>query len=378
MTTLRVIVDQMAAPTPGALGRYSEDLTRALIEAAPRDCDVEGIVAASSSEKYDLVEGKLPGLCSLYKTTLPRRELAASWHLGLSTSPGTGMIHAPGLLAPLRRHDTLNDGMQVVVTVHDVLAWTHPNSLTNTTVAWRKGMLKRARKHADAVVVPSHALAAELSELVNLGDRIRVVESAPRAGLTVPVDADARAAALQLPSEYLVTAGSLEPRTGVTELITGLAATGAVSLPILVIGPELWGEQDLATVADEAGLAEGQVRALGDLAVEDLAVVLSRASAFVYPAHTSGFGASVLEAFSLGVPVIHSDAPALLEVSGDAGIAVSLAESTTYPERLAIAVAEVLEDNELRQRLGIAGRDRARLYSWRSAAEQVWALHADL
>ncbi|WP_271727570.1 hypothetical protein, partial [Bacillus licheniformis] len=68
------------------------------------------------------------------------------------------MIHGTGLFAPLRKHDR-RAGDQTVVTIHDVLAWTNPEAMSSTAVAWQKGMLKRARKHADAVVVPTHALA---------------------------------------------------------------------------------------------------------------------------------------------------------------------------------------------------------------------------
>ena len=45
---------------------------------------------------------------------------------------------------------------------------------------------------------------------------------------------------------------------------------------------------------------------------------------------------------------------------------------------LAAAVASVLNDSELADRMRIAGQDRARAFSWRDSAERVWTLHADL
>ena len=42
MATLRVIIDQLVAPVPGGIGRYTLELTRQLIATAPRNCDVEG------------------------------------------------------------------------------------------------------------------------------------------------------------------------------------------------------------------------------------------------------------------------------------------------------------------------------------------------
>ena len=86
----------------------------------------------------------------------------------------------------------------------------------------------------------------------------------------------------------------------------------------------------------------------------------------------------MIEAFHFGTPVVHSDAPALIEVAGDAGVVVARADADGYPERLALAISHVVEDSALVERLGISGQDRAKAFSWRNSAEKVWQLHADL
>lgn len=376
-TTLRVVVDQMVTPLPNGISRYAEELTRALIQTAPKGCSVEGIVSALPPEKVSAIEAALPGLAELHRTTLPRRELTAAWQLGIVPSLGTGMIHSPSLLAPLHRHDREFDATQMTVTIHDTLAWTHPKSLTPTSVAWHKSMTKRAKKHADAILVPTHAVAEQLAEIVDFGDRVRVIPGAVASGLTLPSDADWRADKLELPSDYILTVGSLDPRRGITSLINGLGTPGAPDLPLLVLGPETWGDLSLAVVADEAGLPEGRVRALGHLSDQDLAVVLDRASVFVYPSLQEGFGLPLIEAFSFGTPVVHSDDAALMEVAGGAGIAVERGKKG-YGERLADAVTSVLADTGRAGRMRVVGQDRARAFSWRDSAERVWALHADL
>ncbi|GAA1777213.1 glycosyltransferase family 4 protein [Agromyces lapidis] len=377
-TTLRMIVDQVVAPVPGALGRYTNAITAALIDTAPPGCEVEGVVSSSLPSDYELLLERFPGLSGLYKSSLARRELVAAWQFGLTTSPGGGMIHAPSLFAPLRRHDASAGVDQTVATVHDLLAWTHPESLTATTVAWNKAMMKRARKHADAIVVPTHALAERLAMVADFGDRVRVIGTAPRLGLKLPRDAADRAARFALPRDYLVTAGTLDPRNGVVDLLEALGRADSPDLPIIVLGPENWGELHLAAVAEEAGIARGRVRALELDDPADLATVLSGATAFVAPSHDEGSGTSLIEAFSLGVPVIHSDAPAYVEVAAEAGRSVAVGGGTGYAERLAAAITAVVEDSELADRLSIAGTDRAQAFTWRDSAERVWQLHADL
>ena len=378
-TTLRVIVDQIVAPIPGGIGRYTEELTRQLIVTAPLGCNVAGVVSASSEADYELIETLLPGLAGLHKTTLARRELELAWQHGFTRLPGAGMLHATGLFAPLARHDRVNNqGEQVVVTIHDVVPWTNPEALTPRRLGWYKAMAKRAYKYADAVVVPTHAVAAELKDIFDFGERVRVIGGAVSSKLRLPVDPEVRAERMELPERYLLSVGTLQTHKGIIELINALKQPELANIPLLVAGPEGWQGLDLAAVAAEAGLEEGRVRSMGYLADADLAVALDRASVFVYPSLAEGFGLPMVEAFSLGTPVVHSDDPALLEVSAGAGIAVARADKTTYPERLAEAIATVLNDPALAERMGYEGRDRAKNFSWKDSAEKVWQLHADL
>src|SRR5690606_15310219 len=141
MTTLRVIIDQMIAPVPGGIGRYAEEITRALIEMAPPGCEVTGVASALSPNQQTTIRTLLPGLSELHTSKLSRRALSLAAQYGLSRVPGKGMLHAPSLLAPLSHHDRLNNQSdQVVVTIHDVVPWTHPQTLTRHGVRWHKAM----------------------------------------------------------------------------------------------------------------------------------------------------------------------------------------------------------------------------------------------
>jgi glycosyltransferase involved in cell wall biosynthesis len=379
MTTLRVIAEQLVAPIPTGIGRYTGELTRELIATAPDGCDVEAIVAMHPQSEIDSVRSRLSGLGRLTMAPLPRKELARAWQYGVKVPVGGGMIHAPGMLAPLFKHDRLNDGEQTVVTIQDAVPWSYPDALSSKSASWRKSMAKRALKHADGVVVPTHAVAEQLLNALDFGDRIRVIGGAVSSTLRVPSDEDARARDLGLPSEYVLAVGSLKPRKALASLIAAMGLPDAGGLPLVIVGPEEWHGKRVSTVAMEAGLPEGRVIVLGPLDDGDLAVVFDRARVFVCPSLAEGFGLPLLEAFQFGTPVVHSDDPALLEVSGGAGIVVEReAAGSTYSERLASSIGSVLSDNELVARLSTYGHDRVRAFSWRDSAEQVWRLHADL
>ena len=374
MLTLRVIIDDMLHGSPAA-ARYAEELTRELIVTAPPGCIVEGFVSASTEPDYERVADRLPGLARLHKSALARRELVAAWSHGFTRLPGAGMVHAPSLLAPLRRHDRLNNGDQLVVTIHDTLAWRHPEALSSRAVSATKALGKRAERYADAVVVPTHAVAAELSELLTLGTRIRVISGAPATAIRLPMDADDRAEALRLPVSYVV-ARTVSP-AAIRTLVGAMADVDSTA-HLLIVGPAE-DDAELTAAATDAGLA-ARVRGLGQLADADLAVVLARASVFSAVEPTEGYGGPILDALALGTPVVHSDDASAVELTADAGITVALegAPEAEHPALLAAALSQVLDDAQTAERLKYLGLDRSRAYNWRTSAERVWQLHADL
>lgn len=378
-TTLRVILDRAGEESPSGIGRYALELTRQLIATAPRNCEVMGFVPASPDHEYQRLERELPGLVALEKSALDRLQLRAAWQHGFTRLPGRGMVHSPTLLAPLRRHDRLESpGDQVIVTIHDAVPWTHPETLPPSHVAWSRAMAKRAARHADAIVVPTHAVAEQLSETFDLADRLRVIAGAVSTSLVVGDDADERARNLGLPDRYVLAVGPFEAHKGVGELIWALADPAATDVPLVLAGPASSGDIDLGQVRTDARLAPDRLLQLGALDDADLAVVYSRAVALIVPSLAEGFALPLLEAMSLGTPVIHSDAPALLELAADAGLGVARDDYAGYPRRLAESIGRVLEEPQLARELVVRGRDRAKAFSWRDTAEKTWQLHAEI
>ncbi|MBI5160215.1 MAG: glycosyltransferase [Micrococcales bacterium] len=350
MSTLRVVLDPMLAPG----GRYTEALTRALIATAPPGSDVAGMVAASTEDEYERIAFRLPGLVELHKSVLALRELRAAWQRGV-TGSARGMVHATDLLAPLRRHDRSRaPGTQTVVTIRDARPWTGAEALPSGDAAWQRAMGRRAERFADAVVVPSHAVAERLADALQLGDRIRVIAGASISD-PLPVDAEARAERMGLPPRYIAVEDLADER---------IARVGD-ALPIIVLG------MTASAGGETVGAGSDGPRRVDVSDPCDLAVALGRAAVFAAPDLRDGLGMGVLQALHLGVPVVHAASAEITELTAEAGVSASAEE---LPE----AIRAVLDDPALRQRLSVQGRDRAKAFSWRDSAEKVWQLHADL
>jgi len=359
-----VLLEQCLAPVPGGTGRYSRELAAALAATAPDGAEVQGWVAWHR----DTAAAAVPAVRGPQRLPLPRRALVAAYERGIGPAPtGADVVHAPTLLVPPRR------GRPLVVTIHDAVPWSHPQTLTPRGVRWHRRMAERAARTADLVIVPTQAVAAELGPILALGDRVRVVGEGVSGALALPADAEARAARLGLPERYLLTLATLEPRKGLAELVAALAEPAAPDLPLLVVGQPGWGGVDPSALAAAAGLPADRFRVLGRLPDADLAVALARATALVVPSHAEGFGLPLLEGMAAGVPVLTSTAPALVEVAGGAALSSGLG-----PSELAEALRRIVEDELLRRDLVVAGLRRAADFSWERAATTLWAAYADL
>lgn len=361
MPTLTVIADQLLAPVPGGTGRYTRELLRAMAVTVPQDWELTSVISNGDPEL-----ATVPGVRGPRVLRLSRRALIAAWELGLPLWPGGDSVHAMTPLAP----PAPRRGRRLVVTVHDAVPWTHPETLTRRGVSWHRRVIARAAEFADALVVPTGAVAAELGQHVDITTHTHVVSE----GVTAALLATEDGAALDLPPKYVLAIGTIEPRKGYEYLIRALAQPDAPQVPLLIIGQPGWGAIDPIELATEHGLPRDRVRVLGNVTDGELAAILRNASVLAAPSLAEGFGLPVVEAMAVGVPVVHSDAPALVEVAGGAGVQVPRGDV----EALASALRKVLDDPAGAAELSEVGRIRTETFTWERAARAVWRIHQDL
>src|SRR6476620_2298189 len=210
-----VVTEQLLAPVPGGTGRYTAEICAALITEAPPGATVQ----CWTAWHRDVAAARVPGMPAPRRLPLARRPLALAWERGLPVRPrGGDLVHAPTLLAPPRGPRPL------VVTVHDAVPWTHPETLTPRGVHWHRRMAERVVPTADALVVPTHAVATELAEFVTLPGRVVVSGAGVGKQLGEPPDADERRRRLGVPEGgYLLSVATLEPRKGLDVLLAALA-----------------------------------------------------------------------------------------------------------------------------------------------------------
>jgi len=221
-----------------------------------------------------------------------------------------------------------------------VQVWGTDVELARRAPRLARGVLRGAR----LVIAASTALADSARELG--ATSVEVIPS----GVELPAEVGAEAS----PPEVLY-AGRLSPEKGVDELVD--AARGMKLV-----------------VAGDGPLRARVPGALGFVPHDELQRLYARAAIVACPSRREGFGVACLEAMAHGRPVVASSVGGLrdLVVDGETGLVVPPRDRAA----LRRALERLLEDSDLRRRLGAAGRERAReRFSWDAVTDATLAAY---
>ncbi len=115
---------------------------------------------------------------------------------------------------------------------------------------------------------------------------------------------------------------------------------------------------------------EKEVFFVGYISTELLCAYYKNAVALVFPSLNEGFGMPVVEAMSLGAPVITSNVSSLPEAAGDAGLLVN----PHNVDEISHAMEMVFTDTTLRKTLIEKGYAQAKKFSWTKTAQEYLIL----
>ncbi|PWU04233.1 MAG: hypothetical protein C5B43_04900 [Verrucomicrobia bacterium] len=100
---------------------------------------------------------------------------------------------------------------------------------------------------------------------------------------------------------------------------------------------------------------------------DEMAVLHSSCMCFCFPSLYEGFGLPVLEAMKCGAPVITSNVTSLPEIAGNAALLVDPINNDDFQTNL----LKLYKDSNLRNTLSERGIQRASLFTWENAVNQM-------
>ncbi|MGE0839971.1 glycosyltransferase family 4 protein [Pseudonocardia sp.] len=240
--------------------------------------------------------------------------------------------------------DTLD--VPLVATIHATEAGRHAGWLTTPLSRQVHSIEWWLARRADAVVTCSRAMRTEVATLFDLDpDTIAVVHNgiAPRRWSVPPAATDA-ARRRWAPGDVPLLAyfGRLEYEKGVQDLITALPRIRRAHPGTRLVVAGTGTQRDMLVDEARRHRVRRSVRFAGHLADDDLAALLTAATAVVLPSRYEPFGIVALEAAAAGAPLVASTAGGLGEVVVDGVSGLSFEPGDVAA--LADAVRRVLDD----------------------------------
>jgi len=349
---------------------------------------LEGLAAVDRENRYLVFINRedrerlppLPRNFEVARASTRQRPVRLGWQqVGLpvvGAARRLDVVHSPSFILPVADRRTRH-----LLSVHDLTSFSHPRLHEPLRRSWPyKAAVRASVRLAQCISVPTEAVRHELLRRFARLDpaRVRVIPYGV-SGRFRP-EAVERAPAIRrrlgLGSPYLLFVGTIQPRKNLELLLEAyrrLVVGQAIAEDLVIAGKPGWDYERVMTLARTPPLAE-RVHLLGYVDDRLLPGLYAGARAVVYPSLEEGFGFPPLEAMACGVPVVSTSTPALAEnLAGAAELAPA-----DRPEAVASAIARVVGDERLRERLrrdGLALSDRFR---WEDVARQTIGCYREL
>ena len=359
-----VVLDALqVTPRPAGVGQAILEFLAAMSGA---DRGLRFTVLASHAEVFGFLDGRehwTVHVCPAAEGSVLRKAVFTQWGLPrLLAALRADLLHSMQFITPLR------SPCPTVATVHDMVWRLHPETIEEPRRSYYRLLVPRSLKAAAAILTNSQATARDVRRcLPGVADRIQVTAfGTPTwlAGQEPASPADVRGA-----GPYFLFVGTLEPRKNLPHLL-GAYARFLANLTrqepdrdrwprLVLVGAEGWKMKGLRQLLAAFPYPE-HLQWRDYVPAAELAALYRGALALVFPSLYEGFGFPVLEAMSVGLPVLTANRGAMAEVAGQNALLVDPLDE----DQMARALHRLHTDPDLRAHLAKGGPYRAAQWNW--------------
>ena len=350
---IRVLIDAVGpAHRPRGVGRYITRLANSLAN----DDGLAISLASASWQLADLERDIDPKVDLVEVRPLSGGRVGRHlWHQfalgGLARRVGADLIHLPDTLPPPA------GSTPVVATLHDLAEFDLPEVYSKVQGMYRRRVVARVTHRADALITVSEFSRHRIESLFPASaNRVIVIPNGP--GISRGVAAEEPP--ITISERFFLFVGGMNRNKNLGRLIDAFITLERPDVDLILLGPE---GNDSSTVAAAVARAP-TIKWLERGSDAHLAWLLQRAEALIMPSLYEGFGLPIIEAMTFGTPVIASQTGAPAEVVGGAGMLIDPLD----PKSIRLAMATLLADADLRDKLATSARARGAVFSWNVAA----------
>lgn len=239
-----------------------------------------------------------------------------------------------------------------------------------------------ALKHAKKIITVSNFSKKEIVEIYNAEEKkIKVIYVGYNKSLYNKISDQCAIKRVLgkygIDAPYILFVGRLEKKKNTPALVEAYAVMREeyknIKHKLVLVGAASHGFDEVKYMIREFNL-DDDVVITGWVPEIDMPYIYSGASAFIFPSLYEGFGISLLQAMACGAPIAASQTTSIPEAVGNAALFFNPRDVKS----IADAMAKIILDNELRQKLINNGFERVKDFSWQKCAEETLKILTDL
>lgn len=263
-----------------------------------------------------------------------------------------------------------------VITFHDAIFIRYPELYDASYRKIFTAKNQRSCRIADKIIAISEQSARDAIEFFGAdSSKVEVIYQGCNNIFRQKATAEARnaiRAKYNLPADYLLFVGAIEPRKNIGAIIRALA-NDRIDIPLVVVGRKTDYIQELSALTNELKLTN-QVIFLHNVETVDLPGMYQMADIFIYPSIFEGFGIPILEALCSETPVITSHGSCFEETGGEHTIYVN----PTDADEIANSITTIMNNVGLQQEMTSEGIIHAGKFTDERIAENLQNLYKTL
>jgi len=267
----------------------------------------------------------------------------------------------------------------LIVTIHDLSYFYYPDEFLKKDLYKLQNWTKHALLKAKKIIAVSKATKKDIVKFYKIpDDRIEVIYNGYQK--TQISNAESQMSKkngsteiknFNLIKKYILFVGTLQPRKNIITLIKAFKKFYAShqEFKLIIAGRKGWLYDEIYDQVNQIGL-KNEVIFTDYISDKELIELYKKAFCFIMPSFYEGFGIPILEAMSFNCPVIASFASSLPEIGGDACLYFNPNDENDLLDK----INNLLENESLRNELINKGKERIKLFSWKSCVEKTLAV----
>ena len=270
-----------------------------------------------------------------------------------------------------------NKKIPYIVTIHDLIFKRYPRNYRSIDRKIYNIKYKYAVKHADLTIAISEQTKQDIVEFYKVKpENIKVIYQSCHENFRKDNSKEAMDVTktkFNLPNEFMLNVGTIETRKNLISIINAMNVM-KVDVPLVVVGKKTQYMNFLKIQMKKMNFDSKKIIFLEDVSMDELPIIYTLSSLFLYPSLFEGFGIPILEALNCKTPVISSKGSCFKEAGGDYSKYINSENS----EEFAFQIEECLTNNELRKSMIKEGLKHAENFKPNKISKQLIDVYKSL